>query len=255
LTGNLDWAIRIKSSFVSAISHQPSALKVYTMSEQQIVELGARPSREKAWNFHFEQGDEKQIRFFNGEEVNYYQLFGLSVQLSINLSLTRDLFLDLTRIFHPDFFANENEALKAESLRRSALLNNGWKTLRDDQKRAEYVIQLLGSEIRSTKNAVPPELLEEMFEIQEAGEELREARLDADGEKLAAAEKIVKPLREQVLNSRGSLLKSLSQQFTDFDRVIIEQDLDSVIVQDVLKKIRVVLDQMNYLRTVLRNLK
>ena len=217
----------------------------------------ARPSRESIRHLHFIDGDESQIRPLDANAVSYFEVFGLEPRLTLDLDEVREAFLDLSRRFHPDYFATEeDESLREESLRRSSLVNNAWKTLRDPQKRAEYLISLHGKGIESNKNAVPSELLEEMFEIQEAGEELREARLAADEEALEAAEAKVRPLREQVKESRAHLLKELEDQFARFDQKIGEgAPFDSEDVQKQLQQIRLTLDQMNYLRTVLRNLK
>ncbi|MCC7392294.1 hypothetical protein IT571_08065, partial [Candidatus Sumerlaeota bacterium] len=101
----------------------------------------------------------------------------------------------------------------------------------------------------------PPELLEEMFEIQEAGEELRDARLKSDGVKLQAAEAKIAPLRRQVQAARNSLTEKLAQQFAQFDAAVESASPASEAAQRILREIRLTLDRMNYLRTVLRNLK
>ncbi|MEO8377602.1 MAG: Fe-S protein assembly co-chaperone HscB [Candidatus Sumerlaeota bacterium] len=182
---------------------------------------------------------------------DYFQIFGLAPRLRLDAEALRISFLDLSRKYHPDFHANASDEEKRTSLQRSSEINNAYKTLRDDQKRAEYVIEKFGKGIESNKNAVPPELLQEMFEIQEAGEELRDARLSGDGAKLKSAEDKIAPLRNQVQVARKSLTEKLDGQFTRFDTLDIQSD-DA---QKLLREIRLTLDRMNYLRTVLRNLK
>lgn len=189
------------------------------------------------------------------QQDNYFGIFGLSPRLRIDAEALRISFLDLSRKHHPDFFANATDQEKRESLQRSSEINNAYKALRDDQKRAEYVIEKFGAGIESNKNAVPPELLEEMFEIQEAGEELRDARLKSDGVKLQAAEAKIAPLRRQVQAARNSLTEKLAQQFAQFDAAVESASPASEAAQKILREIRLALDRMNYLRTVLRNLK
>lgn len=218
-----------------------------------------KPDPARIDKFHFESSAEgehpRRIRTIGSNTANYYDVFGLQPRLLIDVEALREAFLTLSREFHPDFFGNAEPALKAESERRTALLNNAHKTLRDPQKRAEYLIFLIADDIESNKNAVPPELLEEVFEIQEAGEELREARIEADEQKLAAAEAKVIPLRDEVKQARAKLEQELEQQFADFDKLLDGGAApESKLAREQLKRIRLTLDRMNYLRTVLRNL-
>lgn len=179
----------------------------------------AKPDPARIAKFHFDENP-RRIRAIGSNTANYYDVFGLQPRLTLDVEALREAFLTLSREFHPDFFGNAEPALKAESERRTALLNNAHKTLRDPQKRAEYLIFLIADDIESNKNAVPPELLEEVFEIQEAGEELREARLEADAQKLAAAEAKVAPLRDEVKASRAKLEQELEKQFAEFDKLL-----------------------------------
>lgn len=212
----------------------------------------ALPDHGKLRELHFQEGD--QIRLLETQNLDYFTVFGLPPRLVLDVEALRDVFLDLSRRFHPDYFATAEERLREESLRRSSLLNNAYKTLRDPQRRAEYLITHHGLGIESNKNAVPPELLEEMFEIQEAGEDLREARLSANEDALGQAEVRVAPLRKDVQAAREKLQQQLEQEFAAFDEAAIN-GIDREESQNALSNIRLTLDRMNYLRTVLRNLK
>ncbi len=216
----------------------------------------ARPSAERLRALHFADPEGRVLRPLGTEVPDHFAVFGLPPRLLLDADALRDTFLDLSRHFHPDFHANDAPALRDEILRRSSLLNNAYKTLRDDQKRAEYLIALVGRGIESNKNAVPPELLEEIFDIQEAGEELRDARLSTDEERLAAAEARIGPLRDQVNTARQALVRQLEQQCAAYDDALATgADPASDACQQTLRSIRLTLDRMNYLRTVLRNLR
>lgn len=213
-----------------------------------------QPNPETIRNLHFrEDGTIKPLP----EAPHFFAVFALPPRLQLDLEATRTHFLELSRQIHPDFHANAPEAEREEILRRSALVNNAWKTLREPVRRAEYLIETFGREIKSDKGAVPPELLEEMFDIQEAGEDLREARLAADGDALKQAEDRVKPLRESVTRSRKQLMEYLEGQFVAFDSAAEAAggDLGHDDCQKIMQEIRLTLDRLNYLRTVLRNLK
>jgi len=101
-------------------------------------------------------------------DSRYFELFGLAPQLNLDLKDLEQRYFSLSRQWHPDRFARKSEPERQEALDRTALLNDAYRTLRNPVKRAEYYI---GSEGESPKP--PPELLEEVFELNMALEELR----------------------------------------------------------------------------------
>ncbi|MBI1292919.1 hypothetical protein GC173_17040 [bacterium] len=213
------------------------------------------PDQARLQSLHFQPDAESGVRIFNGPLPDYFATFGLEPRIHLDAAALRETFLELSRRFHPDFHSGASEALRAEVLRRSSLINNAHRTLRDLPKRADYLIQLLAPGIESNRNAVPPELLEEMFDIQEAGEALKEARVAADGAALEAAEKMIAPLREQVRATRTAVEAGLDAQGAALDELLDggHAPSDEKVVA-ALKGIRLSLDRLNYLRTVLRNL-
>ena len=78
---------------------------------------------------------------------------------------------------HPDNFVRGTEFEKNLSLQRSSELNDAYRTLRDPLARVEYLLEFLNVRKEgTTKQQAPPELLEEVFELNESLDELREAR-------------------------------------------------------------------------------
>lgn len=106
--------------------------------------------------------------------TDYFELLGLPTHLAIDTEDLQRRFYDLSRKFHPDKFARKSEAERQVSLDTSSLLNDAYRTLRDPVKRAEYVLKQQGFDIGEQRSKdVPPELLEEVFELNMALEELR----------------------------------------------------------------------------------
>ncbi len=63
------------------------------------------------------------------------------------------------------------------SLRRSSELNDAYRALRDPVARVEYLLAIEGERKEGeNKQQAPPELLEEVFELNESLDELREAK-------------------------------------------------------------------------------
>src|SRR5262245_37621790 len=112
--------------------------------------------------------------------MDHFEVFGLPRRLGIDVAELQRTFYDLSRRSHPDFHQAAPPERQAEVLEASARLNAAYRVLRDPIARIEYLVRL--EEGRDTKEGAtvkpkaPPELLEEMFAIQEA---LQEARASA----------------------------------------------------------------------------
>jgi molecular chaperone HscB len=126
---------------------------------------------------------------------DYFALFGLPRKLWIEMDGLEQKFLQLSWKLHPDNFVNASETERELSLKRSSELNDAYRVLRDPVARVEYLLALEGARKEGEhKQQAPPELLEEVFELNESLDELREAKAaggDMSGLKrrLQAAEK------------------------------------------------------------------
>jgi len=111
-----------------------------------------------------------------GRHGDYFSFFGLP----------RRRFRDLSRQFHPDYFYNAAATERLASLERSSYLNDAYRALRNSISRIEHLLAIEGlppakSEDPSTSSGqaaskVPPGLLEEVFELNEQLDEIRESR-------------------------------------------------------------------------------
>lgn len=109
-----------------------------------------------------------------GVTPDYFEFFGLPRNLVIDLKDLKQRFYALSRKWHPDLFARRSPREKEESLEATAILNDGYRTLRDPIKRAQYLLGQEGFDVgEQGSKDVPPELLEEVFELNMAIEELR----------------------------------------------------------------------------------
>jgi molecular chaperone HscB len=89
----------------------------------------------------------------------------------------RQRFYARSRLLHPDRFVRATAAEQAAALDASSVLNDAYRTLRDPVERAEHVLHEKGLDAKS--NTAPPDLLEEVFELNEALEESDQEQLDA----------------------------------------------------------------------------
>ena len=145
--------------------------------------------------------------------MDHFEVFGLPRRLGIDTAELQRKFYELSRRGHPDFHQRESPERQAEILEASARLNAAYRALRDPLARIEYLVRLEeGRDTRegaTVKPKAPPELLEEMFEIQEALQEAKSGGLDA-----AAKDTLVEQrdrLRERYDREEWRLRGPLSQ--------------------------------------------
>ena len=97
---------------------------------------------------------------------NYFDFFGLPHKLNLDSKDLESRFYALSRQWHPDRFARAGPDERRVSEDATATLNDGYRTLREPVARAEYLLKEHGFDIGEQKsNNAPPELLEEVFEL------------------------------------------------------------------------------------------
>jgi molecular chaperone HscB len=115
---------------------------------------------------------------------DYFSVFSLEPRLNLDLAALEKEFHRLSRKLHPDRFARASENEREWSLADTALLNDAYRTLKDPLRRTEYLLKLNGAEIgeensgkdRRDPSRVPPDLLEEVFDLNMQLEEMRVGR-------------------------------------------------------------------------------
>src|SRR6266852_5627832 len=116
---------------------------------------------------------------------DHFSLFGLPRKLWIEMSALEKRFLELSWKLHPDKFVNASAQEQELSLKNSSEMNDAYRVLRDPVARVEYLLELEGMRKEGEhKQQAPPELLEEVFELNESLDELRDAK--ASGGNLAS---------------------------------------------------------------------
>lgn len=104
--------------------------------------------------------------------LNFYDFFEIPHRLSLDLKDLEQRFYALSRKWHPDRFARAGAEERQQALDASAVLNDGYRVLRDPIQRANYLLKQEGFDIGEQQSKdVPPELLEEVFELNMALEE------------------------------------------------------------------------------------
>ncbi len=118
--------------------------------------------------------------------MKLYDALGLTPSLTLDMEDVKKRFYDRSRQWHPDRFSRASAAEQEHALEMTAVLNDAFRTLKDPIARAEYFLKERGIEISKD---TPPELLEEVFELNMALEELREGDESARGQLVESATK------------------------------------------------------------------
>jgi molecular chaperone HscB len=120
--------------------------------------------------------------------MKFYDAFDLEPALTLDAEDLKRRFYERSRQWHPDKFSRASAAEQENALQMTAVLNDAFRTLRDPIARAEYFLKEKGFEL--SKEA-PPELLEEVFELNMALEELKEGDESAKPQLIEARERFV----------------------------------------------------------------
>jgi molecular chaperone HscB len=136
------------------------------------------------------------------QPVDYFSFFGLPRELNIDASRIEREFYALSRKLHPDIYAGGDGREQEWSLEQSSRLNDAYRTLKDPIRRTEYLLKLEGVELEGQSKAatevarktgekkqiVPPDLLEEVFELNMQLEEARANKTMGDQDAALSAE-------------------------------------------------------------------
>src|SRR3990167_5428696 len=107
---------------------------------------------------------------------NHFELFGLPVAFDIDTDELAVRYRALQRRVHPDKFANASDQDRRLSLQMTALINEGFHTLKDPVRRGLYLLSLRGIDLGDeTDTTMDPAFLLEQMELREELEEVRQA--------------------------------------------------------------------------------
>jgi molecular chaperone HscB len=198
--------------------------------------------------------------------VDYFAFFGLPPKLNVDVAALEKSFYELSRRLHPDLNARAGSQEQEWSLEQSSLLNDAYRTLRDPIKRTEYLLHLEGvvleeqsksatEQARATgelkKQIVPPDLLEEVFELNMQLEELRMNKKMGEDDLALVAE-----IGKQKLSLEAkheALLQELQTYWKTWDTLVDRGHAASEDRAQATSKMVDVLNRRNYIRNLVRD--
>ncbi len=203
--------------------------------------------------------------------VDYFIFFGLPYRLNLDTAKLEREFYSLSRHLHPDINAIHTAQEQAWSLEQSSSLNDAYRTLKDPIARTEYLLRLQGvhfeeqstaatEEARRTgktkKQVVPPDLLEEVFEL---NMQLEEARMNKKmGEPDRSLESELRDTKKHLQAKYDGMMDELRAAWIDWDALVDGAEQGGTILEEdriaACGKMLDILNRRNYVRNLLRDI-
>jgi molecular chaperone HscB len=194
----------------------------------------------------------------------YFEVFSLPRHLHIDTAALEKSFYTLSRKLHPDRFASKPLAEQEAALAQSSLLNDAYRTLKDPILRTQYLLTLEGVELeeqskaateaaRTTgvekKQIVPPELLEEVFELNMQLAEMRAAKKMGEDEP---------ELRRDLMTAKDAFDARMVETQAELESLWSAWDAaldarDQPALDAAKEKMVALLNKRNYLRNLVRD--
>jgi molecular chaperone HscB len=183
------------------------------------------------------------------QSSDYFALFEMPKKLWIEMDGLEKKFLQLSWKLHPDNFVNATELERDLSLKRSSELNDAYRTLRDPVGRVEYLLGIEGARKEGEKKQqAPPELLEEVFELNESLDELREAR--ESGGDLSALRKSLEAARDNFQSKLTEVDAQLQSAAREWDAALTG---DAATRKKIMARLNELLNRRSYIRNLVTN--
>jgi molecular chaperone HscB len=182
---------------------------------------------------------------------DHFSLFGLPRKLWIEMGSLEQKFLQLSWKLHPDNFVNASADEQERALKQSSQLNDAYRVLRDPVARVEYLLEIEGTRKEGEqKQQAPPELLEEVFELNESLDELRDAK--SSGGDLASLKSRLEAAQtnfQEKLNEVDGELQAAAKQWD----AAIEANASDNDRKAIMVRLNELLNRRSYIRNLVNN--
>ena len=158
---------------------------------------------------------------------NHFDLFQLPARFAIDMGALDAAYRDVQGRVHPDRFVNATDAEKRVAMQWATRANEAYQTLRNPQKRAQYLCEQNGVDLKTESNtAMPMAFLMQQMEWRDA---LGEAKAGKDIDALEA-------LDEQVKAERKSRMADIGQQLDAGDFESAAQGVRALMFLEKMKQ-------------------
>jgi molecular chaperone HscB len=155
----------------------------------------------------------------NFDAMNYFEFYNIPESFKLDDAALKKQFYALSKQYHPDFYANENDEKQQEILELSTLNNKAYQALSDPNKRLEYILRSHNLLQEGAKPQLPADFLMEMMDINERLMEIE------DNDQLANITAEVLAIENDIITELGNL----TGDYTTLDDVAKESRLNEIL--------------------------
>lgn len=174
----------------------------------------------------------------NGElPQNYFELFGLPQDFSVDMQQLRSSYKALLLRHHPDRFAGRDQAEQIKALQKTDWINQAHATLSSLPKRAGYLLELKGFAVNAHATlSSDPDFLLEQLQLREMLEQIEEKKLPESALQTVMQE--TKLLQQKEEHYFTSLYHHLSLKNLSADEnVLVQKATDSMLKLRFIEKL------------------
>ena len=163
---------------------------------------------------------------------NYFDLFKLPQQFTIDAQLLDTNYRKLQTAVHPDKFVTATASERMQSMQLATTANEAYQTLKNPTARARYMLQLQGIDsLENSNTAMPMDFLMLQMEWRETLEDAKNAHdIDALEALLSEMQQSAKTLQRDVANALDntqdqehlSLATELVRKLSFIDKVQVD---------------------------------
>jgi molecular chaperone HscB len=198
------------------------------------------------------------------QALDYFSFFALPRKLVLDTGALEKQFYTLSRKLHPDRFAARPQQEQELALAQSSLLNDAYRALKGPVARTEYLLSLEGVELeeqsrKATDSAreagqqkqqiVPPDLLEEVFELNMQLEEMRMAKKMGDDDPQLKQD--LESARQNFESQLAAAQSEMEELWTAWDKAV--DNGDAAGREAAKQKMVALLNRRSYVRNLVRD--
>jgi molecular chaperone HscB len=175
-------------------------------------------------------------------ERSYYDVLGYDHEfLMLDAGDLEKRFFELSKLYHPDRFANKSPLEIQISHDCSAAVNNAYRTLRNPVTRAKYFVEKKFGSTEEKSAKVPMDMADQFFEIQDVLDSIRDSHETPPSE-------TVREVREEEA--------MFGKKIVDLDQKLRAKfsEYDAAPADTVLQEMQEILSERSYIRSFLRQI-